>query len=196
MLYTQYRQIMDQYTGNYIWISPCYHAIARHLAVDALYFIGEPVAGIEKGAISEPITLPYKPLHSEAGDLQDAELNFTLVEPQGKYFLIQFTTWKRLSILKRAHAAKFVCYCRKMIPPLLKDLLQRKATPYWINQGKVRTEYFLNKFTKNAPVERYQILDNFTVNVQFDDVASELNIYINMKPLRVIERINVFIIVH
>jgi len=194
MLYTQYREISDQYTGRKIWINPVYHAIERHLSVDASYFVAEPVAGIEKGAISDPITLAYRANHTERGDLQDSELNSTIVEPQGKYFLTQLTTWKRLSILKRAHAAKFVCYIRKVLPPLLKDILQRKATPYWIGQAQTRTEYLLNKFT-NSSVERYQILESFSANVEFDDVASELNIYVQMKPLRVIERINVFIVV-
>ena len=193
-LYVQYRKITDKYTGEQMWITPAYHAMERHLAVDAAYFIGEPVAGIEKGAIAEPIELAYRTNHAQRGDLQDVEMNMTIVEPQGKYFLTQLTTWKRLSILKRAHAAKFICYCRKMIPTLLKDLLQRKATPYWINQAQTRVDYFMRKFT-NAAVERYQILESFTANVVFDDVASELNVYIELVPLRVIERINVFITV-
>ena len=192
MLYTQYRRITDIYTGRKIWVSPVYHAIERHLTVDAAYFIAEPVAGIEKGAIAESIELAYKSNHTERGDLMDAELNCTIVEPQGKYFLTQFTTWKRLSILKRAHAAKFVCYVRKMLPPLLKDILQRKATPFWINQAQTRVDYFLSKF-KGSPVEAFQVLSNYTVNVQFDEMSSELNIYITLKPLRVIERINVYI---
>lgn len=194
MLYTQWRKITDPYTGVKIYMNPVYHAIQRHLSVDATYFLAEPVAGIEKGAISEPIELAYKANHTERGDLIDAELNPTIVEPQGKYFLTQLTTWKRLSILKRAHAAKFVAYVRKMVPPLVKDLLQRKGTAYWIGQAQSRVDYFLSKFA-SSPVERYQILSSYSVNVEFDDVASELNIYINLTPLRVIERINVYIIV-
>lgn len=194
MLYVQYRQRKDEYTGQSMWITPCYHAIERHLAVDAQYFVAEPVAGIEKGAIAEPITLAYRANHTERGDLQEVEMNPTIVEPDGKYFLTQLTTWKRLSILKRAHAAKFTCYVRKMLPPLLKDLLQRKGTPYWIGQAEVRVNSFMNRFV-DAPVERYQILDQFTPYIEFDDQASELNVYIRMKPIRVIERINVYLIV-
>ena len=194
MLYVQWRKITDPYTGIKIWMNPVYHAIQRHLSIDATSFLAEPVAGIEKGAISEPIELAYKANHTERGDLLEAELNPTIVEPQGKYFLTQLTTWKRLSILKRAHAAKFVCYVRKMIPPLLKDLLQRKATSYWIGQAQTRVDYFLNRFA-SSPVERYKVLSSYSVTVDFDDTASELNVYITLAPLRVIERINVFITV-
>lgn len=194
MLYTQYRERMDAYTGKKMTITPVFHAIERHLDVDAQYFLGEPVANIEKGAIAEPIKLAYRPNHTERGDLLENELNYTIVEAQGKYFATQFTTWKRLSILKRAHAAKFVCYCRKMLPPLLKDLLQRKATSFWINQAQIRVNYFFKKFV-DSPVERYKILDEYSADVVFDDVASELNIYVRMKPVRVIERINVHLIV-
>lgn len=194
MLYPQYRKINDVHTGEKMTITPVYHAIKNHLSVDAGYFVAEPVAGIEKGAITEPIELVYKANHTERGDLQEAELNPTIYEPDGIYFLTQLTTWKRLSILKRAHASKFVAYVRKMVPPLLKDILQRKATPYWTNQAQFRVNNFISRF-QGAPVERYQILDSYSVNIEFDDVSSELNVYISMKPLRAIERINVFIIV-
>ena len=158
-------------------------------------FIAEPVAGIEKGAIQEPIVLAYKANHTERGDLLEKELNPVIVEPQGKYILTQFTTWKRLSVLKRLHVAKFVAYVRKTLPVLLKDLLQRKATQFWINQANIRCNAFLSKFIE-GPTERYSILKSFSINVEFDDVYSELNVYIDMTPIRAIERINVFIKIH
>jgi len=193
MLYVQFRKVRDQYTGEMMNITPVYHAIERHLAVDGNYFLSEPVAGIEKGAISEPIQLEYKANHTERGDLCDDELNCTIVEPEGKYFLTQYTTWKRLSILKRAHAAKFVCFVRKMIPPLVKDLLQRKGTEYWVNQAYVRIDKFLKPYSTGGPVEVLNTLSSYTITVDFDEEGSELNIYLILKPLRVIERINVYI---
>lgn len=194
MLYTQYREIKDPYTGEKMKINPCYHAIERHLYVDDKYYIGEPVANIEKGAISENIKLAYKANHVERGDLIDVELNPVIVEPQGTYILTQLTTWKRLSILKRGHAAKFTAFVRKMVPPLLKDILQRKATSFWINQAQMRVDNFLSKYASGA-TERYQILDSYSVNVEFNDISSELNVYIQMRPIRVIERIVVSITV-
>jgi len=194
-LYTQYRRIFDPFTGEKIWMNPVYHAVERHLYCDGAYFLAEPVAGIEKGAISEPIELAYKSNHTERGDLMDAELNCIIVEPQGKYILTQFTTWKRLSVLKRLHVAKFVAYIRKVIPTLLKDILQRRATQYWIGQAQFRVSNFLGKFLESN-VERYSVLKSFNVAVNFDDVASELNVIIDITPIRAIERINVFIIVH
>ena len=193
MLYVQYREIFDAYTGERFWITPVYHAIERHLYCDGQYWISEPVAGIEKGAISEPIKLAYKANHTQRGDLLDAELNCTIFEPQGTYFLTQFTTWKRLSILKRAHAAKFVCYLRKTIPTLLKDILQRKATSYWINQAKMRVDTFMAAFLENPALERYSSIKSYSVKVNFDDVRSELNVYVTIVPIRAIERIHVFI---
>lgn len=190
--YPQYRTRTDEYTGQKMTITPVFHAIERHLVIDGNYFLGEPVAGIEKGAITEPIKLAYRANHTERGDLIERELNPTIYEPDGIYFLTQFTTWKRLSILKRAHAAKFTAFVRKSLPPLLKDILQRKATRFWINQAQMRTATFLSKFT-DTPVENRNVLESYSVNVEFDDVASELNVYISMKPYRVIERINVFI---
>ncbi len=194
-LYVQYRKIFDPFTGEWIWMTPVYHALERHLYCDGAYFLAEPVAGIEKGAISEPITLAYKANHTERGDLQDAELNMVIVEPQGKYILTQLTTWKRLSVLKRLHVAKFVAYVRKVIPTLLKDILQRRATQYWIGQAQFRVSNFLGKFLESN-IERYSVLKSFSVSVIFDETTSELNVYVDMTPIRAIEKINVFLVVH
>lgn len=194
-LYVQYRRIYDPFTGERIWMSPVYHAVERHLYCDSAYFLAEPVAGIEKGQIAEPIELAYKSNHTQRGDLMDEELNCVIVEPQGQYILTQFTTWKRLSILKRLHVAKFVAYIRKVIPTLLKDIPQRRATQYWIGQAQFRVSNFLSKFVESN-VERYSVLKNHSVAVSFDDVRSELNVVIEIVPIRAIERINVFIIVH
>jgi hypothetical protein len=195
MLYVQYRRMFDPFTGERIWMNPVYHALERHLYCDGAYFLAEPVAGIEKGAITDSIELAYRANHTERGDLMDVELNPVIVEPQGKYILTQFTTWKRLSVLKRGHVAKFVAYIRKVIPTLLKDILQRRATQYWIGQAQYRVSNFLGKFVESN-VERYSILKSFNVSVNFDESASEINVVIDITPIRAIERINVFIIVH
>jgi hypothetical protein len=194
-LYVQYRKMFDVFTGEYIWMSPVYHALTRHLYCDGAYFIAEPVAGIEKGAITDSIELAYKANHTERGDLQDKQLNMVIVEPAGKYILTQLTTWKRMSVLQRLHVAKFVAYMRKVIPTLLKDILQRKATQYWIGQCNYRINNFLTQFLESDN-ERYSILKTFNVNVVFDDVRSEINAYIDITPIRAIERINVYIITH
>jgi len=194
-LFVQYRRISDPFTGELIWMTPVYHAIERHLYCDGAYFIAEPVSGIEKGAITEPIELAYKANHELRGDLGDNELNCVIVEPQGKYIHTQYTTWKRLSVLKRLHVAKFVAYLRKIIPPLLKDILSRRATQYWIGQAQFRVANLLSKFLESS-IERYSVLKSFNVAVTFDDVSSELNVIIDITPIRAIERINVFIIVH
>ena len=194
MLYGQFRQIRDPYTGEDIKISPVYHAIERHLVVDGQYFIGEAVAGIEKGAIPDSIDLQYKPNHKLRGDLLDKKINCTIKEPDGTYFNSEVTTWKRLSVLDNGYVAKFVAYIKKRLPNELKDILHRKATGYWISQGKSRINTMLSKF-RDSSIERYQILEDFSVNVEFDNLRSELNCYVTLVPIRTIQRINVFIIV-
>ena len=188
MLYVQYCKVFDSYTGRYFWVTPVYFAIQRHLYCDATYFIAEPVANIEKGAIDSSISLAYVANHTERGDLGDVELNGIISEPEGKYFLTQYTTWKQYSILKRAHAAKFICYLKKTIPSLLKDLLQHKGTAYWIAQANTRLNTFLSRFLAGTD-ERYSILSSFSCNVTFDSSSNEMDVYISVTPIRAIERI-------
>lgn len=194
-LYVQYRTITDTHTGKEFSVTPVYHAIDCHLSVDDQYWIAEPVAGIEKGAIEDAIELAYKPNLTKLGDLIDVELNPVIVEPDGTYILTQFSTWKRLSIMKRLHVVKFVQYLKKKIPTLLKDILQRKATTYWINQCTLRVNGFLNTFLETASSSRYIALSSYSAVVSFDDAASELNVTLTIVPIRAIERIHVNIIV-
>ena len=194
MLYSQYRQRFDPHTGtSKYWFTPVFHAIEQHLYVDDKYWIAEPVAGIEKGAISESIKLTYKPAVVKMNVLMDKEVNVTISEPDGKYFLTQFTTWKRLSVLKRAHAVKFVHYVKKSLPPLLKDILQRKATPFWVKQVDARINGFMSPFT--ASNGRFAAITGFSAASQFDEARSEINVVLTIKPIRAIEAINVRIVV-
>lgn len=194
-LYTQFRYIVDTHTGKRFAVSPVYHAIERHLSTDDDYWISEPVAGIEKGAISEPIDLVYKANVTKLGDLIERELNPVIIEPDGTYVLTQFSTWKRLSIMKRLHVVKFVHFLKQSIPPLLKDILQRKATPYWIAQAETRIDSHMRQYLSTTTVDQYSTLQSYESTVQFDDVRSEINVVLSIRPLRAIERINVNILV-
>ena len=192
-LYVQFRLITDNYTGRSFWITPVYHAIQRHLDVDNKYFLAEPVANIEKGAIGDSIKLAYPTNHTIRGDLFDKELNFTLEESSGVYFATQFTTWKRFSALKRQHIAKFVSYLKVQIPTILRDVVQRKATRYCLSQAEFRMNTMFLKFLDGSSTDRYACVSTYSINVEFDKQRSELNIYVTFAPILSIERINVFL---
>lgn len=192
-LYTQFRQMRDIYTGSMFYMSPVYHALITHLNCDNKYFIGEPACNIEKGAINDEIKLSYNTNHTTRGDLQDKELNYTIVEADGVYFPTQFTTWKRYSALKRLHIAKFNAYLNRQIPKLLKDTIQRRATNYWLTQVQFRVDNFLSKFIEGAATDRYSCISSKSVSIDFDKTRSELNVYVTYTPILSIERINVFL---
>ena len=194
-LYTNYRKIFDPFTSKYFWITPVYHAIDRHLYVDDMYWIADPVAGIEKGAIEEAIELAYSTNETQLADEIDSELNPVIIEPDGTYILQQFTTYKRLSVLKRQHVVKFVHYCKQQLPKILKDVLFRKATNYWISQAEGRVNSFMSKFLDKGDTDRYAAITSYTANCSFDEETSELNVILTIHPIRAIERISVNIIV-
>lgn len=196
MIYTQYRTFDDPFTGKRFYITPVYDAIECHLKTDAMYWVSEPVANIEKGAVSRPTTLAYRPNLTKTGDLIDEELNPTIVEPEGVYFITQLTTYKRLSILKRAHVAKFIHYLRFALPSILKDILQRKATRYWLNEAENRVNNFMRRFLDQGDFSRYASIKSFTATVEFDDVTSELLVTLKITPIRAIERIIVRVVVY
>ncbi|MEM4385254.1 MAG: hypothetical protein QXD03_01765 [Candidatus Anstonellales archaeon] len=196
MIYTQYRTFDDPFTGKRFYITPVYDAIECHLLTDANYWLSEPVAGIEKGALRRPAVLAYRPNLTKTGDLIDRELNPTIIEPEGVYIISQLTTYKRLSILKRAHVVKFIHYLRHTIPTILKDILQRKATMFWVTEARTRVENFMRKFLDQGDFSKYASIKSFTVDVEFDDVTSELIVLIKMTPIRAIERIIVRIVVY
>ena len=193
MVYTQYRKIFDKYTGKQIWVTPVYHAIDCHLRIDNDVWISEPVAGYVKGSVTDNITIAYKSDMIHMEEMLDIELNPTIVEPDGKYFLTQNTTYKPLSIMKQASTVKFVHYLYKTIPKLLKDLLQRKATSYWIGQATTRLNSYMNQFKKEDT--KYEAISTFSVSVQFSEDSSELYVALSIRPLRTITAIRVNIVV-
>jgi hypothetical protein len=195
-LYVMYQEIVDTNTGKRFNISPVYHAIERHLYVDTNYWLSEPVAGIEKGAISAAIKLAYKANLTKLGDLIEHEMNPVISEPDGIYLLTQFSCWKRLSIMKRLHAVKFIHFIKKEIPKLLKDILQRKATPYWLNQCNLRINGLMNQYLVSSSTDKYSTLKSYSCVNTFDDVRSEINSTLSITFLRAIERINVSIITY
>jgi hypothetical protein len=184
----------DINTGKRFYMSPVYHATDRHLYVDSNYWLSEPVAGIEKGAISDSIKLAYNANLTKLGDLVENEMNPVIVEPDGVYILTQFSTWKRLSIMKRLHAVKFIHFVKKQLPKLLKDILQRKATPYWINQCNLRVNGFMNQFLSSSTNDKYSTLTSYSAVINFDDVRSEINTILSVSFIRAIEKINISIL--
>lgn len=194
MIYTQYRKIFDRYSGKQIWVSPTYHAIDCHLRTDNDSWISEPVAGYIKGSVNDNIEIAYKADMVRMEKMLDIELNPTIVEPDGRYFLTQFTTYKPLSVMKRASTVKFVHHLYKVIPKLLKDILQRKANAYWIGQASARVNSYMNNFTKADT--KYESISTFSVNVEFSEDSSELYVGLSISPLRTIEVIRVNIIVN
>jgi hypothetical protein len=123
-------------------------------------------------------------------------MNPVISEPDGIYLLTQFSCWKRLSIMKRLHAVKFIHFIKKEIPKLLKDILQRKATPYWLNQCNLRINGLMNQYLVSSSTDKYSTLKSYSCVNTFDDVRSEINSTLSITFLRAIERINVSIITY
>jgi len=73
--------------------------------------------------------------------------------------------------------------------------LQRKATPYWISQCNIRLNNHMQQFLSTSTIDKYATIESYSAIVQFDDVRSEINVVLSIKPLRAIERINVNILV-
>jgi hypothetical protein len=195
-LYTQYRRISCPYTGRKFYVTPVYHALERHLHVDANYWISEPVANIEKGAISEQIELAYETTdYTKLMDMIDKELNPVMVEPDGTYLISELTTWKKYSKMKKQSSAKFIQYVQKTLPRLLKDILQRKSTSNWLSQIDERISKFMNQFKSGSGSEKYESMNSFSYSKVYNEDASEVNVMLSINLLGTIERIKIGITV-
>jgi len=75
----------------------------------------------------------------------------------------------------------------------MRDIVQRKATQYWLSQGQYRVNNFFLKYLDGAATDRYACVSFYTANIEFDKSRSELNVYITFAPILSIERINVFL---
>ena len=75
----------------------------------------------------------------------------------------------------------------------MRDIVQRKATQYWLSQAQYRINNFFLKYLDGAATDRYACISSYTANIEFDKSRSELNVYVTFAPILAIERINVFL---
>jgi hypothetical protein len=190
-LYVQYRKITCPYTGLKFYVTPVYHALERHLHVDANYWISEPVANIEKGAIADEIELAYSPDNTKLADLTEKELNPVIIEPDGTYLISELTTWKKYSKLKKQSSAKFIQFVSKTLPRLLKDILQRKATSNWLSKIDDRINKFMIQYKSGGAMERYESMQSFSYSKVYNEDSSEVNVMLTIRLIGTIERIKI-----
>jgi len=192
MLYSQYRQMVDPYTGKEVWFPPTYHALECHLNTDNTLGVAEPVA-MYKAAIQDPIKLRYEVNFAQANELTNRQVNPTVKTPDGTFIPTQFTAYKRLSILQRAHTVKVLHVFRKEIPTILKDLLQRKATTRVVKEAERRVRNYLKDWVEGGPLFTKEALKWFKLNVNYSDEKQTLFINIDLKFIGSIEHIVVSI---
>jgi len=75
----------------------------------------------------------------------------------------------------------------------MKDVVQRKATQFWLGQAQTRINNLFNKYLDGAAIDRYACINSFSATLDFDRSRSELNIYVSFTPIYSIERIKVFL---
>jgi hypothetical protein len=175
-------------------MTPVYHALHSHLTVDRQYSITEPVAGIVKGTIESLKGLAYKPSITDIEAMLDVELNPIISEPDGTYFISQFAAYKKLSILKRLNVIKTIHHIKKYLPPRLKSLLQQKMTDYVLTVAKTIVNQFLESYSNEKSAD--YIFSTVSSTISYNRERSEMYINISVKPLGVIEYINVSLIVN
>ena len=186
MLYSQWRKMIDPYTGKEVWFPPTYHALECHLKVDNTLGIAEPVA-MFKATIDDPIELRYSPIFAQANELTNKQINPTIKEPDGVYIPTQYTTYRRLSVLQRAHVVKVIHRFRKEIPKILKDLLQTKATPDKIKEAERRVRHYLNGWMVGGPIAAKEAIENYKLNVFFDEINKTLYVTMDVNFVDAIE---------
>lgn len=191
MVYTQYREIIDPFNGKPVEVSPVYNYLQKHLINDRQESISTPVAGIPNGVIYNIRRLAYRPRDHELDLMIENNLNPTIFDNGRIYVLTQNTMLDRLSILKRAHAAKVLQVIRTNVPGLVKPLLQKMPTNYWIGYGSSLVNAYLASLNSGSNIA----LESHNVNLIYDAEEFKVIVSVTLKFPRVIEQIEIDIIV-
>jgi len=173
-----------------------YFALQNHLTVDNTMSITEPVANTDKGAmLVSGYTASYEPSSLQLEKLRQRQINTLNIEKDGIYLLTQETAYKRNGKLSKINNVKTLHRVRKDLPALLKDLLQLKSTSNIINEAVKRTEYYMERWTVREDNLIDGIFEEVVVTPHFDEASNTLYLYLNVKFIGIIERINIPIIV-
>ncbi len=184
----------DDDLGRTIYMPSNYYAMLSHLYIDGTLGLAEPVANMNKGALKDaPIKLSYEPTSSEIEMLRSKQINAIISEPDGIYFIDQLTMYKKSSILSRIHAIKPILKVKKDLRKILKDALQSKDG----NTAKNRVSMMVNDYMKDWVYDARKnprgAFEYFKVSSDFDENKLTIKVFLTVKPLRSVEKINVTI---
>jgi len=186
----------DESTGSDIPMGLTLYALMKHLLTDVTMSITEPVANVVKGQL--PVagaSLSYKPQPQCIEDLIRKGINCVVDEVDGKYFITQMTAYKKASKLARINNVKTIHAIRKDLPPLLKDLLQKKALGSIINEARRRVDKYMEQWTVRDDNPMHGIFTSVGTKPFFDETTNVLYIYLDVTFVGIIEKIQIPIIV-
>lgn len=185
----------DEESGRVIYMPSSYYALENHLIQDAVNSITEPVANIDKGAIRDKTNLSYAPKSAQIEQLRQKQLNSIIIEPDGTYFIDQLTATKKAGVLSRGHVTKLVQQINRDLPTILKDLLQRKATNWVQSEAYRRVDLYMARWLESPNNVKDSAIKWYNIKIIYDETRLTLNILVNFKVIRSIEKIAVQLMV-
>jgi hypothetical protein len=186
-LYEPYSKIYDEFTGANIWLTPIYH-LAR--IVPNTDNVGEPwtaPAGFDRATIDGIKELRFSPSVGEQDDFYIHQINPIIKFNIGPTVFGQLTTLKKPSATQDLSIARLILY--------IKRALENYCRYYIFSENNSRTWTNISRdiriFLKDIQARRG--LDSYQVHVgasEYELKTKQIHVDIELKPTRVVERIN------
>jgi phage tail sheath protein FI len=185
-IHEPYTKVYDEFNGQYIWVSPCYHMSYLLPANDNVAQQWYAAAGFTRGVIQTIEQMRYNPKQGDRDQFYMNQINSIVKFANGYTLWSQLTTQAQASAMQDINVVRLVLYCKKALSDYCKYYIfeQNDATTW----GKVSTEVV--SFLQNIKSARG--LDSFSVAVAATDYelkTKTFHVNVSLTPTKTTEKI-------
>lgn len=186
--YEPYSKVFDQHTGKNIWVSPVYHMSTMIPQNDRLHEIWAASAGFRRGTISDIKELRYNTKLNNRDRFYKKQINPIVKFDVGYTVWGQLTSLPRPSALQDLNIVRTVLYIKRVLEQYAKwYIFEHNIPETWQDIQEDIDPFLSDLVSRNA-------LETYTLNVgatEYEKKQKRMHINVELKPVKVIERIEI-----
>jgi len=185
-LYEGYNKVYDTFTGQDIWVSPCFHMSYLLPRNDNVAQIWNAVAGFSRGMIETIKELRYSPKLGERDQFYLKQLNPVVKFNEGYVVWGNLTTQAKADTLQNLSAVRLVLYIKRALERFCRYYIFENNDPITWGQVQNGVVSFLED------IKRARGLRSYSVNVYATEYMLKSKTFavdVTLDPMTPVERI-------
>lgn len=186
--YSNWFQVLDDTTGDYMWLPPSIKALGVYIFCDAYCQKWSAPAGLNRGVITGVVDCAFSPDNDEAGKIYSQGWNYAINYPLGGIVLEgQKTMQLQKSAFDRVNVRRLFLYLEKQVALASRYFVYEQNTAYNRQRFIDNIRPILEKAKIDGGIVEYGIKCDDSLNTPDVIDNNELRCIIGIKPVKVLE---------